>query len=276
MLTSPRFTSSHVLRTVASGGPPLSRGARGRAVHLVQMALLDLGYRMPHSTRKPLYSPDGIFGEETFEVVREFQRENRLKDDGIVGRNTLAMLDWHFSRYEYRVRLHFRSIALTNVAFSRIMTDTETVYAQYGIKVEFASGQSLRLPPEQMELFEQIDQECNWELNDGEFHMLHSLGMPAPSNEVLVYYVRAFSDPSLLGCGGHARNRPALTVAARASRWDTAHELGHVLLGSRFSPVHIDDRRNLMYPYSTTTSEIPVLTHSQLAQIRRSPCCHRM
>src|SRR5690606_3848618 len=126
----------------------------------------------------------------------------------------------------------------TDVAFSRILADTETVYGQYGIKVEFASGESLGLTPEQMELFEQIDQECNWELNDGEFNMLHGFGTAAPPNEVLVYYVRAFGEANLLGCGGHARNRPALTVAARASRWDTAHELGHVLLGSAFSPVH--------------------------------------
>lgn len=275
MLTSPRFTSSRTLQNAASNTPPLRKGARGRGVHLLQMALIDLGHRMPRSTGNALHSPDGIFGEETFAVVRQFQRDNRLKDDGVVGRNTMGALDRRVGRYQHRVRLHFRSIALTDVAFSRILADTETVYGQYGIKVEFASGESLGLTPEQMELFEQIDQECNWELNDGEFNMLHGLGTAAPPNEVLVYYVRAFGEANLLGCGGHARNRPALTVAARASRWDTAHELGHVLLGSAFSPVHTNDQRNLMYPFSSTGTSIPMLTHGQLAQMRRSACCHR-
>lgn len=275
MLTSPRFTSSRTLQNAASNTPPLRKGARGRGVHLLQMALIDLGHRMPRSTGNALHSPDGIFGEETFAVVRQFQRDNRLKDDGVVGRNTMSALDRRVGRYQHRVRLHFRSIALTDVAFSRILADTETVYGQYGIKVEFASGESLGLTPEQMELFEQIDQECNWELNDGEFNMLHGLGTAAPPNEVLVYYVRAFGEANLLGCGGHARNRPALTVAARASRWDTAHELGHVLLGSAFSPVHTNDQRNLMYPFSSTGTSIPMLTHGQLAQMRRSACCHR-
>lgn len=49
-LTSPRFRSSHTLNKVAMNAATLHSGSVGRTVHLVQMALLDLGYAMPNST----------------------------------------------------------------------------------------------------------------------------------------------------------------------------------------------------------------------------------
>jgi hypothetical protein len=73
--------------------------------------------------------------------------------------------------------------------------------------------------------------------------------------------------------GGHAVTRPAVTVAGHASRWDTAHEVGHVLLGFGFSPLHVNDRRNLMHPTAATYVTIPVLTDKQVRQMRRSVCC---
>jgi peptidoglycan hydrolase-like protein with peptidoglycan-binding domain len=64
-LTSPRFKSSTTLNKIAANAATLNIGSSGRAVHLVQMALLDLGYAMPNSTSNANYSPDGIYGEET-------------------------------------------------------------------------------------------------------------------------------------------------------------------------------------------------------------------
>jgi hypothetical protein len=274
-LTSPRFKSSDTLRSVDSGRALLQKGAAGRAVHLVQIALMDLGNAMPVSTGNPSYSPDGIFGEETSAVVKKFQRDNALKDDGIIGPKTLQALDRRFAGFRHRVRLHFRAIALTNVPFQRSLANAETVYGQYGIEVAFASGQSIALTPEHRAMFNRIDQECNWNLAEGEFNQLQGLGSPAPATDILVFHVNAFADNALLGCGGHAPNRPACTIAARAGAWDTAHEVGHVLLGSTFSPVHASDQRNLMYATSRpASSSTPVLTHRQVEQIRRSRCCH--
>ena len=120
------------------------RGARGHGVHLMQMAFLDLNFSMPGSTGFD-YSPDGIFGDETAAIVKQFQRDNKLKDDGIVGRLTLDALDRKFPTHSHRANLHFRSLAITNVAFSQILADTERVYNQYGIRINMANGQSLRL-----------------------------------------------------------------------------------------------------------------------------------
>lgn len=270
-LTSPRFIASRRLRQAAVNNPPLRKGARGRSIHLVQQALIDLGYPMPRSTRGS-YSPDGIFGDETLAKLKEFQARSSLEDDGVLGQNTLQALQRRLPGYQHRVRLHFRSIALPKVAFERSLLDAQVVYGQYGIKIEYASGESLMLTPAQMRLFERIDGSCEWTLSSGEYHELHGLGSRAPANEILVYQVKALK-AGTLGCGGHAVNRPAVTVGAKASRWDTAHEVGHVLLGSGFSPVHVNDRRNLMHPTAAKYSTIPVLSDKQVRQMRRSACC---
>jgi Putative peptidoglycan binding domain len=271
-LTSPRFIASRHLRNVAANQATLSKGARGRSVHLVQQALLDLNYALPRSTGNAAYSPDGIFGDETDARVREFQARSGLKDDGIVGWRTLQALTRRLPGYQHRVRLHFRSIALPRISFERSLLDAQVIFGQYGIKVEYGSGESLLLTPAQMRLFDRIDNDCEWTLSTGEYNELHSLGTRAPNDEILVYQVKALKAGDL-GCGGHAVNRPAVTVAGHASRWDTAHEVGHVLLGSGFSPVHVNDRRNLMHPTAATYSTIPVLTDKQVKQMRRSVCC---
>lgn len=272
-LTSPRFAANTALQNAARNSPPMVQGASGHGVHLLQMALIDLGFSMPKSTGKVQYSPDGIFGNETVSVVKEFQSQQKLKADGKVGQNTMEALNRLFPLHQHRVKLHFRSLALTDVPFGRILADTEAVYSQYGIRVEFANGESIGLSKEEADELDRIDQNCKWELSDGEFAKLHRLGTPAPQSDVLVYFIRTFQQPTLLGCGGHAVKRPACTLAARANRWDTAHELGHVLLGSSFSPVHLEDTRNLMFKFSQTSARLPALTVAQLRQMRTSPCC---
>lgn len=65
----------------------LARGSTGRDVVDVQAAL---NARRP--TQLPLLSVDGVFGLKTETRVKEFQRANNLKADGIVGPLTSARL----------------------------------------------------------------------------------------------------------------------------------------------------------------------------------------
>jgi len=253
-------------------GETIRQGASGRHVHLVQAALIDLGYPMPRSTSSMHYSPDGSFGNETKEQLIAFQNANNITPSGVIDRDTILALD-HFSRgYKHRIRLHFRSLSLTHVPFARSLADAEIVFGQYQIQIEFASGMSLMLSADEESAFNQIAGTCEWIINSGEYDRLHRMGTPAPPNDILVYYVRGFNEANLLGCGGHAVNRPACTVAANAGRWDTAHEVGHVLLTSTFNPVHTSDTRNLMHAFAQPPTT-PVLTMSQVNQIRSSPCC---
>lgn len=91
-LSSPRFASNSRLQKAADNAPPLRRGEIGDGVWSIQKAMIDLGYPMPISTKK-FDEPDGIFGDETFKTIYQFQKDQGLATDGVVGRNTMARLD---------------------------------------------------------------------------------------------------------------------------------------------------------------------------------------
>jgi peptidoglycan hydrolase-like protein with peptidoglycan-binding domain len=63
--------------------PTLERGSEGRAVRMLQEALVEHDFEI---------DVDGDFGQATEEAVMEFQEENELEVDGIVGPNTWAAL----------------------------------------------------------------------------------------------------------------------------------------------------------------------------------------
>lgn len=88
-----RLSGNASIARASQNNPPLKQGAQGEGVRILQMALIDLGFAMPGSTRKNTALPDGIFGPETTRVVIAFQRLNGLKPDAIVGTQTLARLD---------------------------------------------------------------------------------------------------------------------------------------------------------------------------------------
>ena len=61
-----------------------SWGSRGDVVREIQTRLQDWGY--------PIDYVDGIFGLNTYEAVVEFQRNNGITPDGIVGSRTLELM----------------------------------------------------------------------------------------------------------------------------------------------------------------------------------------
>jgi peptidoglycan hydrolase-like protein with peptidoglycan-binding domain len=92
-LTSLRFASNPRLVAASENAPSLKAGERGDAVAIVQIALMDLGFAMPKSTAGGNKLPDGILGPETVAAVRSFQAQNGLTVDGVIGRQTLAVLE---------------------------------------------------------------------------------------------------------------------------------------------------------------------------------------
>jgi hypothetical protein len=92
-LTIPRLAVNSQIRAAADNRPPLKIGSTGEGVCILQQALIDLGFKMPHSTHGGDSLPDGIFGVETDQVVKKFQRGNALNPDGAVGRLTLKRLE---------------------------------------------------------------------------------------------------------------------------------------------------------------------------------------
>ena len=175
--------------------------------------------------------------------------------------------------FTHRLRLHFCSLVQTTVPFNTAFRNAQRVYAQYGIRVEFRSGISLGLPEAEANRLSVVNGSCEWEITSGEFSEVQSLVGGIPSTDILVCYVNRF-EGTTLGCGGHAPSKPACIVAASGSPWTTAHEVGHVMLGKSFSPVHTSDTSNLMFRSTPgITASLPSLTTEQVEQIKKSPCC---
>ena len=88
-----RFSSEPDIVRASTNSPPLRQGSHGDGVSALQLALIDLGFAMPISTKKGTALPDGVFGAETLKTVQAFQRANGLVADGIVGAHTMDRLD---------------------------------------------------------------------------------------------------------------------------------------------------------------------------------------
>lgn len=107
-LTSPRFKGNRRLEQAAYNQPVMKRGETDKtAVRILQEALLDLGFRMPLSTKaiplnglprsEDLLVADGIYGDETAKTVADYQSARQLaRHDGVVGAETLEHLDAEF------------------------------------------------------------------------------------------------------------------------------------------------------------------------------------
>jgi peptidoglycan hydrolase-like protein with peptidoglycan-binding domain len=88
-----RFSSEPDIMRASANHPPLRQGSHGDGVRVLQLALIDLGFAMPISTKNGASLPDGVFGAETLKTVMAFQRANGLAVDGVVGAHTLERLD---------------------------------------------------------------------------------------------------------------------------------------------------------------------------------------
>jgi hypothetical protein len=89
LLLSFRFMGNAVLQDVLNRRAVLRDSSSGDAVTRIQEALLAEGYELPK------FGADGKFQSETRKAVKAFQRRWRLTEDGIVGDQTLGLLDAH-------------------------------------------------------------------------------------------------------------------------------------------------------------------------------------
>ncbi|MGL4549985.1 MAG: peptidoglycan-binding protein [Gemmataceae bacterium] len=296
-LTSPRFKDNDRLQKAAANNPALRRGHQGEHVRLIQQGLIDLGYPMPISTKR-YDSPDGIYGEETAAKIKEFQKDHELTPDGVAGKNTMAKLDELLRTpgqplpplpnggfaLTHKVVLHFRSCAMPVVSEFNALNHAKMVYGPHGIDVVFGSGMSLLLGPDDALKLDVVRTSCAWDQANDELELLHSLGgmQGVGAKDVRVFYVNVLEDSSddsgLNGCAGHVPGKAAVAVAAGGTRWTLAHELGHVLLSSKFDPVHMDDdTTNIMHaPTSDITAALPTFTPEQVIQMKKSPYCQLM
>lgn len=174
--------------------------------------------------------------------------------------------------FTHQIMLHFRSLTI-DFGFESHLQSTKKVFAQYGIDILFGSGMTFNLTEEEQKKYAKVSGECVWTVSSGDLFDLLKLDNDLPKDEIIVYYIKDFQDPLIVGCGGHIKDRPACIVASDGSKWDTAHEISHVLLTESFRPVHSTDRANLMHEKASTYKNLPILTTEQVSKIKSSILC---
>jgi hypothetical protein len=88
--TTPTTTSAALRVTLPAGTTRLERGDSGAAVTQLQKGLVALGFSAGQ--------PDGNFGSVTEAAVVDFQQSNDLTPDGIVGADTVRLLNVALAR----------------------------------------------------------------------------------------------------------------------------------------------------------------------------------
>lgn len=100
VLVSPRFRPLARLQQASENAPALSYGETGPAVRHLQEALEDLGHPLPKSFKADDW--DGIFGPETLQGLKSFQKHQGLAVDGVAGRQTLGAMERIFLQRDER------------------------------------------------------------------------------------------------------------------------------------------------------------------------------
>ncbi len=111
---------------------------RGRDVIEVQKYLETLGYNV---------STDGIFGETTEDAVKEFQQNNNLQIDGIVGGRTHELLKKMISeKVSYELYVVDNGDTLSGIAGSRDISVEKIMEFNNLNSVKIKPGEDLKIP----------------------------------------------------------------------------------------------------------------------------------
>lgn len=105
--------------------PTLKKGMKGEYVKLLQTKLVNKGYSVGS------YGIDGDFGSATLRAVQQFQRDNGLDPDGVVGAKTWAALN------DQTVKITYYSVTVSHLTESQArslagMYDHATIEKEVG------------------------------------------------------------------------------------------------------------------------------------------------
>jgi hypothetical protein len=150
----------------------------------------------------------------------------------------------------------------------------EQLYGKHGIYFDIVSQMCLALDAAQQVRLAVIDGSCQWDQNNSEQAELHTL-VNAPSGQVSVFIVGGIQQDTgpLAGCAGHAPDTPAAVVSGSVgTKFTLAHEVGHILLTSSYSPVHETSTSNIMIggTHRIPVNGSPDFNEAQLRQIMSS------
>lgn len=190
----------------------------------------------------------------------------------------MSVVDPLGNECDHKVRLHLRSLGNPRVPELQALRNAQATFGQYGIFIEFQSGQSL---PDAVDhdrqclSLERVDVgSCTMPQDmttqqDALFGYGSRQGVAA--NDIICYWVDQVESGGsrLAGCASHPNALPACVVSALGSPWTLAHEVGHVLGLS-----HTNGRDMLMStPTASITANPPKISSDDLETVKASASC---
>jgi hypothetical protein len=165
--------------------------------------------------------------------------------------------------------------AVQSFDYFEAVTFAEKLYGKHGIFFDIVAQMCLALDEAQQLQLAVIDGSCEWDQNNAEQAELHKL-VNAPAGQVSVFIVGGIRQDTgpLAGCAGHAPATPAAVVSGSVgTKFTLAHEVGHILLTSGFSPVHESVNTNIMIggTHQIPINSSPDFNAAQLQKILAHP-----
>lgn len=272
--SSPRFVGVPQLTQAATNSPWLSQGARGHGVHLIQFALIDLGFPMPGSTGGRGMSPDGIFGSETKRKVEEFQRSAlggvAVKDDGIVGTDTMGKLDRAIGGFTHQTTVTIHTARPSAISVFEMEQLAGKIYAHYGIKFVTRWGRCMDLKePHDTVLHTQGSSKA-----DLKEAVTKGVGGTLTAIDTTAVQIARMTPDDAYAVTDSDAQMALIRLQDDAKVSTLAHEVGHVLLtpaAGHDKEDHETQANNLM----TTGDRVPpfVLTVEQVTEMRGHARC---
>jgi hypothetical protein len=192
----------------------------------------------------------------------------------------MARTDPLGNRCYHCVRVHVRSVVNVGIDIAQAIRNAQKIYGDKGIFFEVISQQSIMLNTADFGRLSVVNGQCQWNQESPEqadlFSRVNSFDMLGVT-AVFVKGIQTLSGP-LNGCAGHANWRAGVMMGSACTPWTLAHEVGHVLLGASYSPVHTNSPNNIMFASSAvfTQASNPSLDSGQVTQMLRSqyvrPC----
>ncbi len=276
-LTSPRFANVEQLTLAAANSPWLAIGARGHGVHLLQFALIDLGFPMPGSTPAHGMSPDGIFGSETKAKLQAFQRSTLggppVKDDGIAGANTMAKLDRAIGGYTHKTTVTlFTAVPSANSVFE-MERQAKLVYGRYGIKFEIRWGRCLDLKEPHNTVLH--TKSPGWTALKKA--VTEGLGGTLSHTDSVAVQIGRMNPDDAFAVTNSGADAAIIRLQDDALNSTLAHEVGHVLL-TPASGHDKEDHETQVNNLMTTGARIEpfVLTLAQVTEMRTHARCRKI
>lgn len=186
----------------------------------------------------------------------------------------MAQQDRHGNTCHKRIQIHIYSLRSPRWDYSWAIEYAEQLYGSNGIYFDIRTAVCPVISEADDVALNVVDGTCRWDQSNTEQDRLHTAVGLGSYQGIAVFIVGGINNngSTISGCAGHKPSKPTAVVSATGTNYTLAHEVGHVLLGSDYSPVHTSSTSNIMIggTWQIPNGTRPTFNNNQVAELKRS------